>query len=58
MMLKYCVTLGLVYRVARLALLGPNFRNFFPNNTYWPQNFRLALWLFFQGRLGPLQELL
>jgi len=40
--------------VARLALLLPNFRKLVPNNTSWPQNFRLAL---FQDGLGPLQEL-
>jgi len=25
----------------------PNFRKFVPNNTCWPKNFCLALWLFF-----------
>jgi len=40
--------------VARLTLLGPNFRNLVPKNTCWPQNFRLAL---FQHRLDLLQEL-
>ena len=41
-----------ITRVARLALLGPNFRNLVPNNTCWPQNFHLALWFFF----GPFQD--
>ena len=30
-----------------VGLLGPNFRILVPNNTCWPQNFRLALWPFF-----------
>jgi len=51
---------GIRITVARLALLGPNFINLVPNNTCWPQNFRLTFWLFFSpfpGWVGLLQEL-
>jgi len=44
-------------RVARLALLGPNFKNLVLNNTSWPQNFRLTLWLFFRIDLVPCKNL-
>ena len=37
-------------RVGRLALLGPNFRN------CWPQNFRLALWLFSRIDFAPYKN--
>jgi len=43
-----------------LVCLGPNVRNLVPNNTCWPQNFRLTLWFFFgpfPGKTGPLQVL-
>ena len=44
---------SLLIRVAKLALLGPNFRNLVPNNTCWPQNFRLAL---FRDGLAPCKN--
>ena len=40
-------------RVARLAHLEPNFRNWAWNNTNWPQTCRFAL---FQDKFGPLQK--
>ena len=57
-MCRSSAVVGLVvqHRVARLTLLGPNFRNLVPNNICWPQKFPFALWLFFspfQDRLDP-----
>jgi len=46
-LLKTRLLSKLQHQGCQVGPFGPNLRILVPNNTCWPQSFRLALWLFF-----------